>query len=71
MQEEEEELRAAAAVESQKPRGGRGPRYNPSATHVFQRDDVGMLPVAQQDLHLLRRVPLGLVDDLEDNGSMR
>lgn len=32
-----------------------------------------MLSVAQQDLHLLRRVPLGLVDDLrwEDNASVR
>lgn len=34
------------------------------ATDVFERDDVGVLPVAQQDLHLLRRVPLGLADDL-------
>lgn len=32
-----------------------------------------MLSVAQQDLHLLCRVPLGLVDDLrwEDNASIR
>lgn len=33
-------------------------------THVLQGDDVGMLSVSQQDLHLLRRVSLGLVDDL-------
>lgn len=32
-----------------------------------------MLSVAQQNLHLLRRVPFGLVDDLrsEDNCSIR
>lgn len=33
-------------------------------THVLEGDDVGMLSVSQQDLHLLRRVFLGLVDDL-------
>lgn len=33
-------------------------------THVFEGDDVGVLPVSQQDLHLLRRVSLGLVDNL-------
>lgn len=33
-------------------------------THILQGDDVGMLSVSQQDLHLLRRVSLGLVDDL-------
>lgn len=33
-------------------------------THVLQGDDVGMLSVSQQDLHLLRRVSLGLADDL-------
>lgn len=33
-------------------------------THVLQGDDVGMLSVSQQDLHLLRRVSLDLVDDL-------
>lgn len=33
-------------------------------THVLQSNDVGMLSVSQQDLHLLRWVFLGLVDDL-------
>lgn len=33
-------------------------------THVLQGDDVGMLSVSQQDLHLLGRVFLGLTDDL-------
>lgn len=34
-------------------------------THVLEGDDVGVLSVSQQDLHLLRRVSLGFVDDLQ------
>lgn len=39
-------------------------RSRMKATHILQGDDVGMLSVSQQDLHLLRRVFLGLADDL-------
>lgn len=38
-------------------------------THIFQSDDVGMLSVSQQDLHLLGRVFLGLTDDLGEESS--
>lgn len=33
-------------------------------THVLQSDDVGMLAIAQEDFHLVRRIPFGFVDDL-------
>lgn len=33
-------------------------------THILQGDDVGMLSISQQDLHLLRRIFLSLADDL-------
>ena len=33
-------------------------------SYVAERDGVGVVAVAQEDLHFLRGVPLGLVDDL-------
>lgn len=33
-------------------------------THVFQSDDVGMLPVSHQDFDLFRGIPLDFVDNL-------
>lgn len=33
-------------------------------THILQGDDVGMLSISQQDLHLLGRIFLRLADDL-------
>lgn len=33
-------------------------------THILQSDDVGMLAVAQEDFHLVRRIPFGFIDDL-------
>lgn len=52
-----DETAAAASLNLNLPGYGR-------VTHILQGDDVGMLSVSQQDLHLLRRVSLGLVDDL-------
>lgn len=40
----------------------KGPAQN--LTHVFQGDDVGMLPVSHQDFDLFRGIPLDFVDDL-------
>lgn len=40
------------------------------ATHILQGDDVGMLSISQQDLHLLRRVSLGFVDDLQQGQTV-
>ena len=38
-------------------------------THIFQSDDVGVLPVPQKNFNLFRGVSLALVDDLRKGGA--
>lgn len=48
-----------------KPNSGRS---HSSHTHIFQGDDVWMLPVSQEDFYFLRRVSLALVNNLQEHG---
>lgn len=57
------------------PRPVREPRarvptpHSRTPTHIFQSDDVGVLPVPQKNFNLFRGVSLALVDDLRKGGA--
>lgn len=44
-------------------------RSHSSYTHIFQGNDVGMLPVSQEDFNFLGRVSLALVNNLQEYGQ--